>query len=106
MTYRASQARDQLSKISSVNRIISLHLKGIVHPKFLLNAMLFQTTMTFFLPYNTKGEFLKNILANLFNIMKLKDLGCQASKLQKEKRHNEKYHKSGTYNLCAIFHIF
>jgi len=37
--------------------------------------------MTFFLPYNTKGEFVKNILVNLFNIMKLKeDLGCQASR--------------------------
>jgi len=43
--------------------------------------MLFQTTMTFFLPYNTKGEFVKNILVNLFNIMKLKeDLDCQDSK--------------------------
>ncbi len=41
----------------------------------------------FFL-WDTKGEFLKNILATLWNIMKVNGRGCQAVKWQQQKKHH------------------
>ncbi len=58
------------------------------HPKFghyLLTLILFQSFMTYFLPWNTKGQF-NDILATLLNIMKVNKHWGQAQKM------TEKYH--------------
>lgn len=60
-----------------------------------------QTWMSFFLPWSKTGEFLKNTLDALFNIVKVNgDWSCQARKLTK--KHHANIIKSSMQLLFSI----
>lgn len=79
-------------------------VKGIVHLKrkfchHLLTLVSLQTHLTFSLLWNTKWEILRNVLAIVFNIIKVKE----AVNLQNHNNTPLMYYKIGPCDLCTIY---